>query len=68
MWSNPEIGKIRKLENQETTDLVTFTAKMLNEKLHFLCSVIYTKDDPAMQHHQIGSSGYDDIFLTMFKK
>ena len=30
MWPNP----------QETADLVTFTDEILNEKLHFLCSVI----------------------------
>ena len=30
MWPNP----------QETADLVTFTEKILNGKLHFLCSVI----------------------------
>ena len=29
MWPNPE----------ETADLVTFTGKILNEKLHFLCDV-----------------------------
>ena len=29
MWPNP----------QETVDLVTFTEEILNEKLHFLCSV-----------------------------
>ena len=29
MWPNP----------QETADLVTFTEEILNEKLHFLCSV-----------------------------
>ena len=29
MWPNP----------QETVDLVTFTAEILKEKLHFLCSV-----------------------------
>ena len=29
MWPNP----------QETADLVTFTEKILNGKLHFLCSV-----------------------------
>ena len=29
MWPNP----------QETTDLVTFTEEILNEKLHFLCNV-----------------------------
>ena len=26
---------------QETADLVTFTEEILNEKLHFLCSVIF---------------------------
>ena len=26
---------------QETTDLVTLTAKILNEKFHFLCSVTW---------------------------
>ena len=31
MWPNP----------QETADFVTFTEKMLNGKLYFLCSVIY---------------------------
>ena len=31
MWPNP----------QETTDLVTITEEILNEKLHFLCSDIY---------------------------
>ena len=30
MWPNP----------QETADLVTFTEEILNEKLHFLCSVL----------------------------
>ena len=30
MWPNP----------QETADLVTFTEEILNEKLHFLCSVM----------------------------
>ena len=29
MWPNP----------QESADLVTFTQEILNEKLHFLCSV-----------------------------
>ena len=31
MWPNP----------QETADLVTFIEKILNGKLHFLCSAIY---------------------------
>ena len=31
MWPNP----------QETADLVTFTNEVLNDKLHFLCSVTY---------------------------
>ena len=28
--------------SQETADLVTFTEEILNEKLHFLCSVRFT--------------------------
>ena len=32
MWPNP----------QETTDLVTFTEEILNVKLHFLCSDVFT--------------------------
>ena len=28
-----------RLNPQETADLVTFTAEILNEKLHFLCSI-----------------------------
>ena len=35
MWRNP----------QETADLVTFTEEILNEKLHFLWSVIYLNCD-----------------------
>ena len=33
MWTN----------SQETADLVTFSEKMLNGKLHFLCSTAYIK-------------------------
>ena len=29
--------------HRKTSDLVTFTAEILNEKLHFLCSVCYIK-------------------------
>ena len=32
MWPNP----------QKTADLVKFTEEILNEKLHFLCSVYFT--------------------------
>ena len=32
MWPNP----------QETMDLVTFTEEILNGKLHFLCSDVFT--------------------------
>ena len=34
MWPNP----------QETADLVTLTAEILNGKLHFLCSVRFVPD------------------------
>ena len=34
MWPNP----------QDSADLVTFNEEIINGKLHFLCSVITTKD------------------------
>ena len=40
---------------QETADLVTFTEEVLNEKLHFLCSVRWsqTNDHVLQQKHYI---------------
>ena len=39
MWLNPQFP----------ADLVTFTEEILNGKLHFLCSVLFLKNDYAIQ-------------------
>ena len=35
---------------QETAYLVTLTKEILNEKLHFCCSVVYDKSDSIRQY------------------
>ena len=42
MWPNP----------QETVDLNTFTEKILNEKLDFLCSEISSTKLAPVQYHE----------------
>ena len=43
MWPNP----------QQTTKLVTFTEEILNEKLHFLCSVLRTQRRSQDPHNEL---------------
>ena len=48
-WSFPlRVSSVPNL--QETADLVTFTEKILNGKIHFLCSEAYNTATSKPQH------------------
>ena len=58
------LHKRMKFPIKETEDLVTFTVEILNEKLHFLCTVSWGDDDELwMQKHMKSQGVIQKFFL-----
>ena len=59
MWPNP----------QTPADMVTFTEEILNEKLHFLCSLNRTPVSDCFDlHHQAFRYGKNSLKSVIFKQ
>ena len=56
MWPNPQFPE----------NLVTFTEKILNGKLHFLCSVFVNKME-IKQNKKIKQPGFRNVHMVFFK-
>ena len=52
---------------QETEDLVTFTEEILNEKLHYLCSVILHENHRIIKDNKKISRNLNKYF-TMYNE